>query len=293
MGEFETGQGYDLDFSFTISGGQVTAMQAVAGSHSHDLKLPNNATFAVGSGTVTETLSGTASTTVVTYGQEAGSTTLYDTSEIKTTITSPTTTDGAYSFTISSGAVTAEKRVETENGQTETHTVHMPLDAVFTVGTGMVSEQVVRGHEVDTITYAQPSGSTLYALASSDKVFIDPGSATTALDVDPSNRMEFSIDGSGTVTAAQRLDFDGGLHAITASGVTFTQLAAGYVEEVITHGSHTSFVVYAEGQGTNGIYTAIAHGDGSSVDLAGLQAQVSQAEALLTSTTTSSTGWVI
>lgn len=296
MSDNETNTQRDLDYQFTVTGTQVTAMQAVLGSHTFDQPLPSNATFTVGANTITETLTGTDTTKVVTYTQEAGSTTLYDKSDVMLTFNHPSTAEGGFSFTLgASGGVTAEQHVETENGQTQTETVHIPLDAVFKVGTGSITEQYVKGNEVDTITFTQPSGSTLYAVQSIEKAFIDGGSATTFLDVNPKDRMEFTIDGSGAVTQAQRLDGHGAAHTVSNPNATFTQLAPGYVEKVITHGSTTSFQVFYEGQSTNGVYTEIAHGSGSTVDLPGLQAQVTQAEHLLLSgaTSSSATGWII
>lgn len=285
-GDIETNPQLDVDYQFTISNNAVTGMQAVAGSHTHTLHLPGDATFTVGSNTVTETLTGQDATTVITYTADAGSTSLYDRSEVTTTFSSPSTAEEGFSFTITNGAVTGVQHVETEHGTTQTETVHTPLDAVFTVGTGTITEQFVHGAEVDTIQYAQPTGSTLYAVSSIDKTFIDGGTATTFLDVAPKDRMEFAVDGSGSVTQAQRVDVHGGLHTLNASSsVTFTQLAPGYVEEVVTHGTHSRFEVYYAGQNANGVYTAIAHGTGSAVDLTGLQGQVAQLP--------SAVGWII
>ena len=53
-------------FTFTITSGKVTGMAAVNGTTSHALTLPSTATFAVGTGTVTETLTGTNTYTGVT-----------------------------------------------------------------------------------------------------------------------------------------------------------------------------------------------------------------------------------
>jgi hypothetical protein len=109
--------------------------------------------------------------------------------------------------------------------------------------------------------------------------------------------MEFTIDSSGSVTQAQRLDAHGGAHVVANPNATFTELTSNgaYVEKLITHGSTTSFQVFYEGQSTHGVYTEIAHGSGSTVDLAGLQSQVGQAEHLLVSgaTSASATGWII
>jgi hypothetical protein len=293
MSDNEANPLQDLDFQFTVTGGQVTAMQAVLGSQSFDRPLLNNATFTVGTDTVTETLTNLDSTKVVTYTQDAGSSTLYDKSDVTLTFTHPSTADGGFAFTVNNNVVTAEQHVETANGHSQSENVHISLDAVTTLGTGVITEQWVKGDEVDTVTFTQPTGSTLYAVSSIEKTFIDEGAATTALDVNPKHRLEFTIDSSGNVTQAEHLTPQGNLYAVTNPNVSFTQLAPGYVEKLITNGSETSYAVFYQGQGGNGIYTEIAHGSGSTVDLAGLQSQVTEAEHLLKSVPSSSTGWVI
>jgi hypothetical protein len=300
MSDHEADQRRDLDYQFTIDAGHVTAMQQVVGGQAYDLPLPDKATssFGVGTNTVTETLLKPNSATVIVYVQEAGSTTLYDKADVTTTFTDPSTAHGGYAFAFdSSGAVTAEQRAEVEHGHTHAETVHLPLDAVFSVSSGAVTEQYAKGNEIDTISFAQPSGSTLYAVQYVEKTYIDAGAATTSLDVDADDRMTFSFDSSGAVTQAQRIDPHGGAHTVAGSHVAFIQLGAdnSYVEKVTTHGSHSEYAVYYAGQSTNGVYTEIAHGAGSTVDLAGLQAQVHAAEQVLFTGATAAgpTGWII
>lgn len=281
----------DFDFKFTVANNQVTGVQVIWGSQSVDLNVPSNATFSIGTNTITETLTGADSAKVITYSQDAGSTTLYDKTDVTTTFNHPSTSESGFSFTITNGAVTSEQHIETQSGQTES--VHIPLDAVFTIGTGSITEQVVKGNEVYTVTYTQPSGSSLYAVSSIEKGFVDGDSSTTQLDVNPQHRFEFTFDSSGNVTQAEHLDPQGALHLVSNPHVSFTELAAGYVEKVVTYGSATAYTVYYEGQAGNGIYTEVAHGSGATVDLAGLQAQVTDAQHLLASTPSTSTGWVI
>ena len=79
------------------------------------------------------------------------------------------------------------------------------------------------------------------------------------------------------MTGVERVLPDGTDKTITpGSGTTYSQLAAGYVLEVRTHGTHSSYEVYHDGNG-DGVYTEVAHGSGSSVDLVGLQTQVTTA----------------
>jgi hypothetical protein len=143
------------------------------------------------------------------------------------------------------------------------------------MGTGTVRETFAAGNAVETINFVQPAGSTLFAVASTSTSFVPQGAATTALGIEPFERAMFTLDGSGKVTAVQTVSPSGTATTVTPdSHVTFTQLAPGYVEEVRAYGSHSSFEVFFSGSGSNGTYTAIAEGNGSTVDLVGLQAQV-------------------
>ncbi len=154
----------------------------------------------------------------------------------------------------------------------------VPGDAAFSgIGTGTVTETVAQGAAYSTLTYVQPSGSSLYALSSASTSFIDPGSSTTRLDVESGDRMQFTIDGSGHVTAEQKLDAHGVAHSFTPdSHTSFTQLAPGYVEETRTVGTHSSYEVFYADPAAGGVYTAVAHGSGATVDLTGLEAQLNQ-----------------
>jgi hypothetical protein len=267
-------------FQIAVSGGTVTGISEVFGSHSATLKIPSNATFTVGTGTVTETLTGTHETTVITFTTDTANTSVFDITNVTNTVTTPTTTapDGdtaGFSFTITGGAVTAEQFSVTEDGTTHTRTITPPSDATFTVGTGTITETFAAGNTVQTITLVQPTGSTLYAVGSTSTTIVPAGSATTALNIEPFERAKFTVDSSGHVTPVQTVAPDGTATTVTpGSDVSFTQLAPGYVEEVRTHGSHSSFEVFFAGSGSNGVYTAVAEGQGSTVDLVGLQAQI-------------------
>ena len=277
---------------FTISNGEVTAVSEVVGSHTFDLQIPQNATFAVGTGSITETLTGTHTTTVLTFTPESSGASLYQLSSTTTTIASPSTTtaNGATAgidFTIANGAtVTGETQSYANGSQTFTHTIHIPADASFTVGSGTVTETLVRGNAVETLNYVQPSGGTLYTLASETTTYVSAQGSTTQLSVQPNDRLEFTIDASGAVTGVERVDADGTTTAITpGSHTSFTQLQAGYVEEINTYGSHTSNEVYYAGSQANGVYTEVAHGSGSTVDVTGLSTQIASLPA--------SVGWII
>ncbi len=133
----------------------------------------------------------------------------------------------------------------------------------------------MRGNGVATIQFVQPTGSTLYAVGSVTEAIIQANGASTLLSVNPYDRAEFTIDSSGTVTQVQSVSPTGTVATVTPnSHTTFTQLAPGFVQETVTYGSHASYVVFSEGSGSGGIYTEVAHGSGSTVDLVGLQAQL-------------------
>jgi len=267
-------------YQFDISNEQVTGETRVFGSHSEKVHIPSDASFSVGSGTVTETLTGTRATDTLQFTADASDATLYHLTSEKTVIANPTTSYGnggtfGYGFTIANGAVTAMQVTESHGSHTFTHTLHTDPTATFMVNAdGSVTETSVAGHTIDSTTFTPSGTAGLYAISSETDTFIQSGGSTTRLDVEGYERAKFTIDASGAVTAIQRVLPDGSDKTVTpGSATTFSQLAAGYVLEVQTHGTHSSYEVYHDGNG-DGVYTAVAHGSGSTVDLVGLQAQI-------------------
>jgi hypothetical protein len=274
--------GPERGLSFTIANGQVTGVSETIGAHTANLHIPHGAVFQVGTGQITETLTGHGQTTVITYVTESSNQSLYEVSNVTNTVAAPRTvgehgaTQG-FAFTVANGAVTGEQFTVTNGTHSHSAAVPIPADATFTVGTGTVSETVVHGSAVVTTQYVQPAGSSLYAVASVSTSFVDPGSATTLLDVESGERMQFTLGSGTSVTGVQRVDASGAAHAFTPDSHTvFAQLAPGFVEETRTVGSHTTFEVFYSDPGAGGIYTAVAHGSGSAVDITGLEAQLNQ-----------------
>jgi hypothetical protein len=267
-------------YSFTVSGGAVTAMERVDGNHTVTLPLTSAESFTVGTGTVTETIAGSSATESITYRLETGSSSLYQITSETQTVTSPTTTlaDGgtlAYGFTVSGGSVTAETITLSHGSHTLTTTITPPSDAAFTIGSASISESWAQGNEVVTVTYVQPSGDTGYAVASEQTTLITEGTATTQLSIDTGDRASFTISSSGAVTGVSAIGYDGTSRALTIpSNVAFTELATGFVEETITHGSNSRYVIFYDASG-GGTYTEVAHGSGT-VDLTGLKTQLAE-----------------
>jgi hypothetical protein len=268
----------NASYSFTISAGAVTAVSRTDGGHARSVALSSADSFAVGTGSVTETITGSSTTETIVYTLESGSSTAYRISSETITITSPSTTTAsgdtlAYGFTVSGGSVTAETITLTQGSRTDTRTITPPSDAVFTVGSSGITESWAQGDQLVTVTYVQPNGSGAYAISSQQVTEIAEGTATTALSVALSDRASFTIDSAGAITAVSVIRPDGTSAAVTIpSNVTLTQLASGFVEETITHGNDSRYVVFYEGSGTSS-YTDVAHGSGT-VDLTGLKAQL-------------------
>ncbi len=269
-------------FSFTISNGQVTGMQRVIGSKTLAYHLPANATFSLDPTTaaITETITGTTATESLKYTQDPLSANLYHLASESETITNPSTTNAkgqtdAYSFTITNGAVSAMQEVWGDSSKTHTHNLLLPPTASFSVNGNTVTETLVEGNSIETLQFVASGSGGLYAFAGETTSFVQVGAAATPLSVNPFDRAEFSLDSSGKVTQVQQVRPDGTVATVTPSShISFSQLATGYVLETITIGAHSSFELYHDGNG-DGIYTAIAHGAGTSVDLVGLQAQLS------------------
>jgi hypothetical protein len=283
---YDDHSGASAGYKFDISNGTVTAEQRVAGDHTSAVRIPAGATFAVASGSVTETITGTHATEILQFVADASDATLYHLASEKTVIASPTTVFGdstfGYGFTIAGGVVTAMSLTETHGSHTSTHTLHTGPTTSFTVGAdGTVTETYIAGHTIESTTYAPSGTAGLYAVTIETATFIQPGSATTLLDIDPRDRAKFTIDASGAVSAVQQVLADGSTRSVTpgtstTATTTYSQLAAGYVVEVHTHASHSSYEVYHDGNG-DGVYTEVAHGSGTTVDLVGLKSQISAA----------------
>lgn len=283
--DFETSTGGT--FQFTVVGGQVTAEQAVGGKHTETIHIPKGATFALGTGTVTETIAGAHGTEVILYTADAANPALYHVSSLTETVTNPTTVSASghvagFSFSGLDNLITGVQAV-TGDSVTSTHSHNLPIPpgAQFASLDNTITETSVHDHEIDVTTFVQSGPAGLYAIASQSQTLIPQGASTTALAVEPGERDQFTFDAAGKVSAAAIVHADGSVTAIAAdSHVTFTQVAPGFVEEVTVHGTHSQFEVFHDGDG-DGIYTAIAHGDGTHVDLAGLQAQIAKIDSFL------------
>jgi len=281
MSNFGSDRDDQLSYSFTIANGAVTAEEIVRDGHTRTVDLSSIDSFTVGTGTVTETIALDGGKATIDYALEAGSTTLYQVVGRSFTVTDPTGAlpDGGtltYGFTVAGGAVTGETETITFGSHTLTRNVRTPADAVFTAGTGTVTESWVSGDHVKSVTYTELPGGTTYAVSEVSSTLVLPGSATTALDVRPDHQALFTIGSGGAVTAAELIRPDGKTVTITPdSHYALTELAPGYVEAVVGSGSHTHFAVYYDAAGT-GTYTEIAHGSGSAVDLVGLKAQIAE-----------------
>jgi hypothetical protein len=128
---------------------------------------------------------------------------------------------------------------------------------------------------IEQIKFAPSGTAGLYAVVSDSQTFVQAGNATTKLSVEPFERAKFTLDASNHITQVQTVRPDGTLKTVTThSDTTFAQLAPGYVVETVTRGGHSHYEVFHDGN-ADGIYTAVAHGDGTTVDLVGLKAQIS------------------
>ncbi len=275
---------------FIITGGQVTAMDQVFGTSTFSLNLPSNATFSVNAAanTITETLAGSTSTETILYSAEPTNTSLYQVSQETTTIINPTTTTASgftkgYAFTIANGQVTAMQEVFSNLTFNATENQQISPTTVFSVNGTTVTETSIHGNTIETTNFTQPTGSTLYAVASESSTVILPGTATTLLSVNPNDRVDFTIGTSGSVMQVQAVSSNGVVTTITpSSNVTFSQISPGFVQETATAGTNSFYTVFYQGSST-APYTEIAHGVGTTVDLVGVKAQLAEIPASLLS----------
>lgn len=277
-------------YNFTITNGTVTGMSEVFGSNSLKLRLPSNATFSVDATTsaVTETTTGTKVTETIQYVLDPTTAGLYHVGIDTQTYATPTTTTArgdvnGVSFVISNGAVTGMQSVKGGAGHTQTHSLFIAPGSSFSVGTDTVTETVVQGNSVETLKYVSSGTAGLYAMASDSIAYVQVGSAKTRLDVNSLDRIKFTIDAAGAVTSEQLVGPDGTLGTLKTlplsnshATIAFTQAEAGTVVETISNGIHSSYVVFHDGN-HDGIYTEVASGVGTTVDLVGLHAQINAA----------------
>lgn len=259
------------DVRFTISGGQVTGVERVIGTHTIDTGLPSNAAFAVSGGTVTETLTRGTATATLTYTADATDAGLYHLTQEVRSFDTTATTSPTYGFTVRGGAVTAMTQTFGTSGWTHDVDVAGIAGSAFTVAGSTVTETTIRGNTLETLQFTTTDGTT-YKLASETLSVVATGTATTALNVEPHERMQFTFSGD-TVTGAQAVKLDGTAVDVANADATYALAAAGYVVETVTRGTHTSYEVFHDGNG-DGIYTAVAHGTGTTVDIVGLQGQI-------------------
>lgn len=269
------------DLKFTIANGQVTAVQRVTGTTTVTVTPPANATFSVGTGKVTETITNGTTTETRTYTVDSKDATLYHLTQDTLTYDTASSSARTYGFTVSSGKVTA---ITEGASSSNSHTIDVSKlpGSSFSVSGNTITETRVHGNAVETIKFVTTDGST-YKIASDTESFVLAGTATTLLSVEPQDRMSFTFSGS-TVTAATAIAPDGSTvsgtggatHGNANASITkaYSVLASGYVLETITNGSQSHYEVFHDGNG-DGIYTAVAHGSGTTVDLVGLQSQIS------------------
>ncbi len=270
------------DIQFTITDGQVTGLARVVGSNVIPVRLPSDATFTVGTGIVTETIARGTTTEVLTYAADAAGSTLYHLSQDVKTFDTTAASARSYTFTVTDGAVTALSVSSGWSGNVRTVDVTKLAATSFTADGDTITATTVHDNTLETLQFTSTDGTT-YHLASDTQSFALLGDATTALDVDPNDRLSFTFSGD-TVTAAQVVKADGTTVAVSTHGnatVAYTQPEDGYVVQTTTYGTRTQFEVFHDGNG-DGIYTEVAHGTGTTVDIVGLQTQITTAiDALL------------
>ena len=267
----------------SIANGQVTGMQELFGTAMYTMGLPSNASFSVGANNmVTETLINGGVTTMMDFGVDATAAGGYRLMSENMTFGNPSAISGAsyvsgYTFTISNGAVTGMHGVFGTTANSLNINMAIPPTASFVVGANTVTETLIQGNFVETRTFVPSGNSGMYALASDSKTFVQPGTTTTLLSVSPFERDTFTFDASGHVTQVQAVQSNGAAYVVPSNAFTsYSLLAPGFVEKATTLGAYSTYEVFHDGNG-DGIYTAVAHGLGTTVDLVGLQHQLSAA----------------
>lgn len=268
-------------FEFTTNNGQITGMERVIGPYTYDLRLPGNATFAVANNIVTETLAGAYATEVLQYAPDSTNASLYHLASDAVTFANPTTTNvygqtSGYSFTIVNGEVTGMQSVWGDASSSHANNLFLSPTAHLSASAdgNLVTETRVQGNVLETLQFVKSGSAGLYAIAADARTFVQPGSATSLLSVDPYDRAKFTLDASHNVVQMQQVRLDGTAVTVTPNAYTSFSQSSGDIVETVTWGGRSSYEVFRDGNG-DGIYTAIARGTGTTVDLVGLHAQLS------------------
>ncbi len=279
---------HSIGYGFTIGASGVTGINLVVGDRTIPLSIRANETYTVDSvaGTVKSTLTNSKAIETTVYSKDAVNPAVYHVLSKTTTLAAPTTTtahgsDG-YSFITTGGVITGMQEVTTHNTTTKTHAVHVLPTTVFsgTIG-GTITGTSVEGNSIITTTYVQSVANGLYAEQSHSVTFIPAATATTLLNIEPDVHLNFAIS-NNAVTHVQVISPTGVATDITPhSGVAFQEVIAGnqrFIEETFTSGSHSSFKLFMQST-ANGTYMEIAHGSGTTIDLVGINDQLSHVPA--------------
>jgi len=148
-----------------------------------------------------------------------------------------------FGFTISGTSVTA---MSTLKG-TSSYALKLPANAssvASTVnGVANVTETFVQGNAIETIKFVQPSGGTLFAIASDAKSFVPLGASTTRLDVHAEDRPDITLTGN-SATAVQSVAANGVKTSLALSAnLVFQELTAGdpsLIQALATRNGQTS-----------------------------------------------------
>lgn len=206
------------------------------------------------------------------------------------TITAPSTTKAVtYSFT-GTNMVT---RTVTEGSVSHAETKIDPLAIIEVTGT-TATDLSVSGNRVVLTSFTEVGTSGTYVIASTDSSPIALGTATTPLGINPHDRLDFSFSGSsvsrlsevsasGIVATNSVAPSTGHSFAIVTPGIGATSLASGtlaalgsgvFVEETVTHGTHTDSALFFSASGNSGVFTEVAHG--ATIDINGVANQLAQ-----------------
>jgi len=236
-----------LTFTETAAATASTPAQFQLG-HSANSRAPTYSFVSQSNGDMVETITSSQSTMSLTF---TGGT------QLSGELQQITPSSGAPTFAFSTSASGATIVTETVTTKSGTHSYSLPTNAAALYSATATGETVttVSGHEVTTTSYAKSGSADV--LASINTAFIAQGTATTALDIEANVRIKLPVTApSGTSFAT-----------VTPTGGP----AGSYVEETVTHGSHSLSKLFYSASG--GIYTQIA--EGATIDVTGVAAQLS------------------
>ena len=130
-------------------------------------------------------------------------------------------------------------------------------------------------HAINALDFVITGGTTPYAPLPASRILVQDGSGNAPATLEFLEHAKFVLDSDGNISQLQYVRSDGTVDTVTPSPqASLTKLDAGYVVVTVSDGTQNSFQLYYDSEGC-GIYSIVAHGTETAVELVGVKAEPS------------------